>query len=684
MQNSTKHPRKIYQQNATNYQQKKHMRFSYRIYLLLGLFLSFTAVQAWATTFVSNGGGTVWGSAASWTRSNIDNGNTSPGAGDIVTIQAAHKIKLTSDAVCGSLTIENSVNNDTSRLKLAGFDLTLSNITFSPGMGNRRVRLIFGSGTLKVSGAISVTGTPGNLALDYTPASTIEFNGTTAQTLSFNTSLRYPNVVINNAFGVTSNGAITAANVSGNFIVQGGKFSNGGFDVTGAPGKTFEVRSGATYIATGATTFPTGFTNYTLSSGSTFEYAGTGQTIASRQYSNLKVSGTGTKTLAGSIVLDRAMTISNGNVINLINGSITLGDHPLTVEPTGSIINTSATNYIKQTGSGKLIIEGIAGGSTTEVMFPVGSANAYTPAYIINTGDIGGSGNYSVLVTPGINGTSGQAVSNLVAKRTWNVDRVTGSGSADITLRLQWDPTTDEGIDFVRTNVGIAHFTGGTWQQPPLSSFSDGSLTYSATLQGISSFSPFGVVNPNNPLPVELISFKATKKDNAAYLQWVTASEKENQGFHIQHSNNGRNFEDIGFVASQNPNSATRLQYDFLDKTTTQTGLRYYRLKQVDLNGTVSFSDIKVVNFEAQPNAPVVYPNPFTQEINFSIQAGSNEEISYQIIDLTGKTLYKNTQKLIEGNNSLQINFDKEHPAGFYLLRTQTSSGTTSTRLIRQ
>ncbi|MFC5271034.1 T9SS type A sorting domain-containing protein [Adhaeribacter terreus] len=686
MQKSTKRPRKIYQCNAHNYQQKKHMRFPYRIYLLLCLFLGFTAVQeAWATEFTSNGNGTSWNSALSWNLSNPTNSNTSPGPGDIVTIQNGHNITLGSNAYCSSLTIKNTTSSE-STLNLGTHTLALGTITFNPGgNGNEKVKLDFGTGTLKVSGAIILNGQKSRVTLVYTPNSTIEFNGTSPQSLNLDADLPYPNVHINNSAGVTPDLSINSSRITGNIVVLGGKFDNGGKSIQCTTGKTFEIKNGATFILSGSS-FPTGFTNV-LNAGSTVEYAGGNQTIAVLPYSNLKISGTGTKTPSGPITLEQAMSISNGSTLSLSNGSITLGNYDLTVQQGGAISNPSATNYIKQTGSGKLIIEGIAGGATTttpETIFPVGTTSSYTPAYIKNTGDINGTGNYSVLVTNGIKGTSGQPVTNLVAMRTWNVDRVTGTGSPSISLRLRWDPTKDEGTNFVRTNVGIAHFTGGTWEQPPLNTFTDGSLTYSATLEGITSFSPFGVVNPNNPLPVELVSFKAIKKDNAALLQWATASEKNNQGFHIQYSADGRNFEDIGFVASKNSNSATLLQYSFLDKTTTGTGMRYYRLKQTDFDGTVSFSDIKVVQFENLPNAPLVYPNPFQNELTFNIVANSNDELRYQVIDLTGKTVYQNTQKLTKGNNSLQINFDKEHPAGFYLLRTQTSSGTTSTRLIKQ
>ena len=124
-------------------------------------------------------------------------------------------------------------------------------------------------------------------------------------------------------------------------------------------------------------------------------------------------------------------------------------------------------------------------------------------------------------------------------------------------------------------------------------------------------------------------------------------------------------------------------QYDFLDKV-SRTGLQYYRLKQTDLDGKVAYSAIKAVNFEARKQAPLIYPNPFNEQINVSIDADKNEELRYQLIDLTGKTVCENSQKLTKGNNVIQINLNEQYPAGVYLLRTQTSGATLCTRLLRQ
>ena len=674
---SVKHPRKNYQHNPVFNRLKRKMRFPYRICMLLCLVFGLSALQgAWATNYTSNVASGSWNTAASWFPNGV------PGPNDNVTIQNAHKITLASDITCASLTIQSmtTAGSSESSLSLNGYILTLNSITLNSNGGQRSAKLNLGSGTLRVSGTISFIGTTSNITLPYTTGGIEFYDLTTPTPLSLSASgITFPNLTFNKAQ------VALASNIStnGNIIIQSGIVDNANFSIIGTSGKNLEIKSGATFKISGTSSFPSIFTPV-LNTGSTVEYAGGNQTIAVLPYSNLILSGSGTKTPSGPITLDRAMSIADGNILDLANGSVTLRDYDLTIQQTGSISGYSLNNYIKQTGSGKLIKEniGTGGGITTEVLFPVGTATSYTPAYITNAGP---KDKFSVNVADNVTDNFGTLVTINVVKKTWNVVQETTTGTANVTLRLQWN-TSDEGSPFDRTQAGISHYFGNTWHQPAtFISATAGTQpnTYSMTLSGLDHFSPFGVGDINSPLPAELTYFEATKKETGAFLQWTTASEKNNAGFYIQASADGKNFEDIGFVASHNPNAAVKQQYDFLDKA-SRTGLQYYRLKQADLDGKLSYSAIKAVNFEARKQAPLIYPNPFNEQISVSIEAGKNEELRYQLIDITGKTVCESNQKLTKGNNMIRINLPEQYPAGVYLLRTQTSGSILYTRLLRQ
>ena len=109
------------------------------------------------------------------------------------------------------------------------------------------------------------------------------------------------------------------------------------------------------------------------------------------------------------------------------------------------------------------------------------------------------------------------------------------------------------------------------------------------------------------PLPVELILFEANRIEDKVKLKWLTASERNNSGFEIQRSTNGIDFERIGFVEGLG-DSNNLSSYDFFDNNPF-AGLNYYQLKQIDFDGSVSFSSIKSV---AINDKLTIYPNPTT------------------------------------------------------------------------
>jgi hypothetical protein len=130
--------------------------------------------------------------------------------------------------------------------------------------------------------------------------------------------------------------------------------------------------------------------------------------------------------------------------------------------------------------------------------------------------------------------------------------------------------------------------------------------------------------NPNNPnqpngnlrcscnqiLPITLMYFTAKQNDSQVVLQWATASEKDNEYFSLEKSRDGRQFNEIGRVAGAGT-STTKLTYQFTDDFPFG-GTSYYRLKQVDLDGTFTYSRIVAVNSEVTA-ALRIYPNPVTQ-----------------------------------------------------------------------
>ncbi|MDE3057159.1 MAG: hypothetical protein KGJ59_04300, partial [Bacteroidota bacterium] len=315
--------------------------------------------ESFAGTFTTAASGN-WNSPATWGLTGTPaEGVNYPGANDNVTVNNGYDVSLTANQSCYSLTVQaKSQNNTTSSLNTNSYTMTIGvgGLTISGGGagGTRYAAVNVGTnGTLTVRGPVAIannkgeqlnlTGSPCTLNIDSTmtysgtntvlnpgTASTVNFAGTTAQTLDV-VKFRYVNITINNSSstGVMPNAALTATNVGGNVAVQSGIFDNGGFSIAGNTSATFEVDAGATFNVSGTSSFPTSFQTVLLNSLSTVNYTGTTQTIDAQKYGNLTLSGSGTKTITGGDTVASALTLSNSGTTTL-NSNIVVGSFDLT------------------------------------------------------------------------------------------------------------------------------------------------------------------------------------------------------------------------------------------------------------------------------------------------------------------------------------------------------------------
>ena len=136
-------------------------------------------------------------------------------------------------------------------------------------------------------------------------------------------------------------------------------------------------------------------------------------------------------------------------------------------------------------------------------------------------------------------------------------------------------------------------------------------------------------------LPVELLDFSGKQVHDQIYLDWETAFEQENALFTIEKSEDLYAWNSIGEL----PGAGTThqiLTYDFIDSQ-PYNGLNYYRLRQVDFNGTETYSEIIAVHFKKHDEFINLYPNPVYQG-NMTIEVPNSEEVqSIELYDLMGR-----------------------------------------------
>jgi len=196
----------------------------------------------------------------------------------------------------------------------------------------------------------------------------------------------------------------------------------------------------------------------------------------------------------------------------------------------------------------------------------------------------------------------------------------------------------------------------------------------------ISHFSLWALVDINDPnvVPVELMSLSArTSAKNEVVVEWATASETNNYGFYIERSLDNVNFEEIGFIKGAG-DSEYENTYSFTDKETNGVGVYYYRLKQVDFDGTYEYSSVISASIKA-PNSYSLYqayPNPFNPSatIKFDLKESGLVKLSvYNSLGQVVNTLINN--ELDAGQHEIMFNAGRL-ASGIYFYKLEVNGFT--------
>lgn len=183
-------------------------------------------------------------------------------------------------------------------------------------------------------------------------------------------------------------------------------------------------------------------------------------------------------------------------------------------------------------------------------------------------------------------------------------------------------------------------------------------------------FNTAGGANSSGPLPVELIQFGARTNMGSIILNWTTASELNNSHFEIERSSNGHDFTMVGVMKGMGTTNAIS-NYIFQDQFGTDQ-LLYYRLKQVDFNGTHHYSPIISVRQanENQENAVEVYPNPLVNKANLRLNLAQTQQVTITIVNQLGTKVAENSMQLDEGVTVQTVDLS-QYPSGIYFVEIQ-------------
>ncbi|MEZ4886788.1 MAG: T9SS type A sorting domain-containing protein [Chitinophagales bacterium] len=182
--------------------------------------------------------------------------------------------------------------------------------------------------------------------------------------------------------------------------------------------------------------------------------------------------------------------------------------------------------------------------------------------------------------------------------------------------------------------------------------------------------------------PIELLSFEGEVLGEGNLLQWVTASETDNDYFTLERSIDGKAFEAIATINSQG-DSFDLQSYDFLDRTALQ-GVSYYRLRQTDLNGlsTTSYT-ISLQRGERGFELIEVYPNPAKNRLNINFTINTERTVEISVYNITGQQLIRQTTESKEGINHAEVNVGS-YPMGVYFVRISDGEAVQTQKFVKE
>jgi hypothetical protein len=180
-------------------------------------------------------------------------------------------------------------------------------------------------------------------------------------------------------------------------------------------------------------------------------------------------------------------------------------------------------------------------------------------------------------------------------------------------------------------------------------------------------------------LPVELVSFTGRERGMTNILEWVTASELNNDFFEVQRSTNGRDFEKLESVKG-NGTLNTTSTYRFIDEK--PAAISYYRLKQVDFDGKWELSDIVTIKRDLHNDNAKLFPSPVKDLLTIEYQAIADEELTMSVIDMTGRVLISKLVDAAKGNNEFYLDL-VNLPSGTYMTRLNSGTDNISQIIIK-
>jgi hypothetical protein len=314
----------------------------------------------------------------------------------------------------------------------------------------------------------------------------------------------------------------------------------------------------------------------------------------------------------------------------------------------------------------------------TAFTFPVGKGGVLRPCALsgITGGTAGGFTAEYFAASPRttFNDIKEPTLDHISDCEYWMIDRTAGTPNAIV--HLTWRDPMSCGVTDL-PSLRVARWDGAMWlDRGNGGALGDNFAGIIPTAAVQTLFSPWTLasINSENPLPISLVSFTARPEGREVRLDWTTASERDNAYFTVERGRDGLAFTPLLMVPGAG-NSLQVLHYSDVDPLPLP-GLNYYRLRQTDLDGTSTVSDVVSVWMGGDGRAPLTV---HAADDLLTAYHGFEPGARYTLLDMTGRLLATGTT-VQEGTLHLRLG---GLPGGAYLLRMEDGGRVESARFVR-
>lgn len=453
--------------------------------------------------------------------------------------------------------------------------------------------------------------------------------------------------------------------VKGNVTVRSGNTLRNGETATTATG--FEIQGNLTVDGTLNYGTAAGTRIIKFSGGNTQTISGTGTLSIYNCEINKSANNVNVNKLA---TVNNVLTLTAGHFVSPAAARLTLAA-TATVSPTGVTGSGSATSFV----SGYLDRVQNTNGTTYD--YPMGDAasNFWRPVSMTALDATSRTWTVQMIKTNPTTalGNTYQSGELIVAMNTsyyFEISRAPVSGSVDLKHYYQdGDFTGAEG------SAVIGHWTGTQWNNWSRNTIPDwnrsGTNNWVQVLN-VGTFSPTGP-GGGDATPIELVNFSAIlNNNNSVDLKWTTASEKNTSHFIVQRSADPANFETEVVNVKAAGNSNKTLNYAEVDNEPLP-GISYYRLEQVDKDGSITHSKVVEINNVKSWKVTSLFPNPSEGTVYIGVyNPDIDQTVDINITDNVGKVLKTIKANLNVGNNQVKVDLS-DLRKGLYLVNVHAT-----------